>query len=122
MYWYVQQTEAGKDLRKSYEKQNTENDDDDRGEGPSRKLTRLNTKLKNFSESCFFCDEENPQLKLLSISNQVKGMANDLGYFRLLAKLSEGDMIATEAKYHSKCFLNLFNRHHTRKTEQPNKE
>ena len=115
--------------RKSYEKQNTENYDDDGGEGPSRKLTRLNTKLEIFSESCFFCDEENPQLKLhecmsLSISNRVKAMTNDLGDVRLLAKLSEGDMIATEAKYHSKCFLNLFNRHrnHIRKTEQPNKE
>ena len=29
----------------------------------------------------------------------------------MLGKLSEGDMVTTEAKYHSKCFLNLFNRH-----------
>ena len=34
--------------RKSYEKQNTET------EGPSRKMTRLSTSLKNFSEDCFF--------------------------------------------------------------------
>ena len=33
--------------RKSYEKQNTET------EGPSRKMTRLSTSLKNFSEDCF---------------------------------------------------------------------
>ena len=115
--------------RKSYTKQTKENEKDDGGEGPSRKLTRLNIKLENFSESRFFCDEENPHLKLhecmsFSISNRVKAMANDLGDVKLLAKLSEGDMIATEAKYHSKCFLNLFNRHrnHTQKTEQPNKE
>ena len=63
--------------RKGYEKQNTENEDNHGGEGPSRKLTRLNTKLKNFSEICFFCDKENPQLKLhkcipLSVNNRVK--------------------------------------------------
>ncbi len=114
--------------RKSYEKQSAENDNDD-GEEPSKKLTRQNTKLRNFSELCFFCDENIPQQKLhecmsLSISNRVKAMANALGDTRLLAKLIEGDMIATEAKYHSKCFLNLFNRHRNlmRQTEQPNKE
>ena len=34
--------------RKSYEKQSTET------EGPSRKMTRLSTSLKNFSGNCFF--------------------------------------------------------------------
>ena len=89
--------------RKSYEKQ-------------SRKMTRLSTSLKNFSENCLFCEEYDPQQELhecLSIptSNRVKAMAEDLEDFKLLGKLSEGDMVTTEAKYHNKCFLNLFNRH-----------
>ena len=51
-------------------------------------------------------------------SNCVKAMAEDLENLKLLGKLSEGDMVSTEAKYHSKCFLNLFNRHrkHIRNT------
>ena len=96
--------------RKSYEKQ-------------SRKMTRLSTSLKNFSENCLFCEEYDPQQELhecLSIptSNRVKAMAEDLEDLKLLGKLSEGDMVTTEAKYHSKCFLNLFNRHrkHIRNT------
>ena len=103
--------------RKSYEKESTEI------EGPSRKMTRLSTLLKNFSENCFFCEESDPQQDLhecLSIptSNRVKAMAKDLEDLNLLGKLSEGDMVTIEAKQHSKCFLNLFNRHrkHIRKT------
>ena len=40
--------------RKSYEKQSTET------ECPSRKMTRLSTLLKNFSENCFFYEESDP--------------------------------------------------------------
>ena len=103
--------------RKSYEKQSTET------EGTSKKMTRLSTSLKNFSENCFFCEDSDPQQglhKCLSIptSNRVKAMAEDLVDLKLLGKLSEGDMVATEAKYPGKCFLNLFNRHckHIRNT------
>ena len=86
-------------------------------------MTRLSTSLKNFSENCFICEESDPQQELhecLSIptSSRVKAMAEDLEDFKLLGKLSEGDMVTTEAKYHSKCFLNFFNRHrnHIRNT------
>ena len=79
-------------------------------------MTRLSTSLKIFSENCFFSEESDPQQELhgcLSIptSNCVKAMTEDLEDLKLLGKLSDGDMVATEAKYHSKCFLNLFNRH-----------
>ena len=50
----------------------------------------------------------------------MKAIAEDLEDLKLLGKLSEVDMVTTEAKYHSKCFffLNLFNRHrkHIRNT------
>lgn len=91
--------------------------------GPSRKMTRLSTNLKNFIERCFFCekDESHEQLhECLSIptSNRIKTMAEELNDLKILGKLSEGGMIATEAKYHGKCILKLFNRYrkHTRKT------
>ena len=79
-------------------------------------MTRLSTLLKNFSENCFSCEELDPQQELhecLSIptSSRVKAMAEDLEDLKLLGKLREGDIVAKEAKYHSKCFLNLFNRH-----------
>ena len=86
-------------------------------------MTRLSTSLKNFSENCFFCEESNPQQEpheCLSIltSDRLKAMAEDREDLKLLGKLSEGDIVAKEAKYHSKCFLNLFNRHgkHIRNT------
>ena len=99
--------------RKIFDMQN--NNAEINNDGPSRKMTRLSTELKNFSNSCFFCEKTNQQElhECLSIqtSNRVKRMAETLGDLKLLGKLSEGDMIATEAKYHSRCFLDLFNRH-----------
>ena len=37
---------------------------------------------------------------------------------RLLAKLAVGDMIAVEAKYHSSCLAQLYNRRRSIKREQ----
>ena len=82
-------------------------------------MTRQDTELKNFSNSCFFCEKTNEQelheCLSIQLSNRVKRMAETFSDLKL-GKLSEGDMIATEAKYHSRCFLHLFNRHrkHTR--------
>ena len=39
-------------------------------------------------------------------------MTEDFEDLKLLGKLSEGDIVATEAKCHSKSFLNLFNCYH----------
>ena len=72
--------------RKSYKKQSTET------EGPSRKMTRVSTSLKNFSGNCFFCEESDPQQELhecLSIrtSNRVKAMEE------VLARTEKVDLI-----------------------------
>ena len=85
--------------RNSYEKQSTET------EGPSRKMIRLSTLLKHFLEN------ELHECLSIPTSNRVRAMAEKLEDLKLLGKLSEGDMAATEEKYHSKWFLNLFNRH-----------
>jgi len=46
---------------------------------------------------------------MLSLNKRVKDCANDLQDERLLAKLSAGDMIAQDAKYHSRCLVSLYN-------------
>ena len=86
-------------------------------------MARLSISLKKFSENFFFFEESDPQQELheclpIPTSNRVKAVAEDLQDLKLLGKLIEGDMVATEAKCYSKCFLNLFNRHrkHIRNT------
>ena len=69
------------------------------------------------SQICFFCteieeNEENlHQCQTFSLNDKIRRIASDLADYELLAKLSGGDMIATEAKYHLKCLTDLYNRH-----------
>ena len=60
-------------------------------------MTRQDTELKNFSNSCFFCEETNEQelheCLSIQLSNRVKRRAGTLSDLKLLGKLSEGDMI-----------------------------
>ncbi|CAG2225133.1 unnamed protein product [Mytilus edulis] len=63
---------------------------------------------------CFFCNE-NGQEALHESSTfrkdtRVRECAVKLNDTLLLAKLSAGDLIAQEAKYHSKCLVSLYNR------------
>lgn len=63
---------------------------------------------------CFFCDEPGGAAGLHSASTydnrKVRKCAIELEDSFLLAKLAAGDMIAIEAKYHSKCLAALYNR------------
>ena len=77
-----------------------------------------NLNSHKISAFCFFCDHEGGSLhrcQTLHLNNQVYKIAEALSGTKLLAKLSEGDMIATEAKYHLNCLTNLYNtyRQHT---------
>ena len=51
--------------------------------------------------------------------NQVHKIAEALCNTKLLSKLSEGDMIATEAKYHLKCLTNLYNTYRNHVSSKP---
>ena len=84
----------------------------------SPKFTR---KQKTFTESkslCFFCGEDNSSAQLHeastvgddSMDDRVRKCAVRLGDKQLLAKLSAGDLVAQEAKYHAKCLVSLYNR------------
>ena len=73
-----------------------------------RKLTRSSISLKNFTPTCFFCDKDDKDMKLhlcpiFQVQRKIEEIAQEIGDTKVLAKLSAGDMIATEAKYHCKC-------------------
>ena len=58
---------------------------------------------------CFFCElpagtEGLHEASTLQVDRRVKDSASLLEDSLLLAKLSAGDMVALEAKYHTKCF------------------
>ncbi|CAC5391642.1 unnamed protein product [Mytilus coruscus] len=81
----------------------------------ARKSTRLSLPckigLKDYVS--FFCDtiEEDERLReaaTYGIDNRVRDCAQKLQDTALLAKLSAGDLVAQEAKYHAKCLLDLY--------------
>ena len=70
--------------------------------------TRRILSTPNCSDNCFFL-WSNSQCQTLSLDKHVKKVAQELVDIKLLAKLSEGDMIATGAKYHRNCLIRLCN-------------
>lgn len=64
---------------------------------------------------CLFCRKEgegNDRLRCFSTlgaDRNFRQMALEHGDFELLERMSEGDLIATEAKYHLKCLILLRN-------------
>ena len=67
---------------------------------------------------CFFCGcgksaEESSwhQCQTLVLHNKVKTIAIELADHKLLAKLSEGDMVATEAVHHFMCLDELYKKY-----------
>ena len=85
--------------------------------------TRSCSTLKTASDkspSCFFCDQDDESaqgekdrlwlVRRFSVDARVHQCAALLQDFRLLAKLSKGDMIAIEAHYHSGCFVSYYER------------
>ncbi|KAG0720472.1 hypothetical protein GWK47_048454 [Chionoecetes opilio] len=64
---------------------------------------------------CFFCNKPAGTADLheaatKEIDKNVRRCATELGITELLAKLSAGDMIAIEAKYHRNCLRALYNK------------
>ena len=72
---------------------------------------------RNFSEKCFFCDKLETcdilhSCQTLHLDNRICKIAHEIADTKLLAKLSERDMVATKAKYHRKCLVHFYNRYH----------
>ena len=64
---------------------------------------------------CFICDifdsEENlHNVSTFVVDSRIRHLATILQDTKLLAKLSCGDLVAQETKYHDKCLAALYNR------------
>ena len=84
--------------------------------GPSSIATRSrHAKVDLTEDICFLCNEPAGSTALHracthDIHAKVQRCAITLKDTDLLAKLAPGDMVALEAKYHTKCLANLYNR------------
>ena len=71
----------------------------------------------------FFCDQRDNavnlhQCQIFSLGKRVSKMAQEIVDTKLLAKLSEGDLTATETKYHRNCLTRLFNAYRGHNTKK----
>ena len=65
-------------------------------------------------DCCTFCSLPSGKLHqcaTMEFDSDLRKMAEDLQDTALIAKLSDGDLIAIEAKYHNKCRIAYRNRH-----------
>ena len=62
---------------------------------------------------CFFCGKKDGPKNLrkcqkFELHNRVQNAGQNLNDFNLIAKLSERDMVASDAKYHLNCLTSLY--------------
>lgn len=82
----------------------------------SRSSTRLSLPTNECDKDiCFFCGEKSGSEPLrlaatFGVDSHVRKCALELQDERLLTKLSGGDMVAQDAKYHVRCLVSLYNR------------
>lgn len=99
-------------LKRAEKRKNTQGCDPD----PSKKYTRQVAHHEvAASDICFLCEDVSTSEPLREAStfrldSRVRRCALDLQDERLLAKLSAGDMVAQDAKYHAKCLATLYNK------------
>lgn len=77
----------------------------------SSRSTTVNTS-DTTNLKCFFCniaDEDLHQVTTLNTDRKIRAAAEYLNDHDLLAKLSQGDLIALAARYHLKCLIHLCN-------------
>ena len=97
---------------------------DDTSDAVSPPSTRARYSAKNFQPKCFFCDREDSvdnltQAQTFELDRKVRDAASQLCDEKLLARLSEGDMIAVEALYHKTCLSALYNRLRELRSSRP---
>ena len=80
----------------------------------ARKHTRLSGGTTDNKHLCIFCEESTSeslrQACTFQLDQRVRECATELQDMKLISKLSEGDMVAIEAKYHARCLANLYYR------------
>ena len=91
------------------------------------RTNRSNTNLQNFCPRCFFCGEGDSEEKLhqcetFSVHQKVFRIAHELQDTLIMGKLSEGDMIATEAMYHVNCLVSYYNKYRRHQSVIPGED
>ena len=91
--------------------------DEEISPGAKKKYTRQNLFRKDeAADICFFCDKPATDSKplhkasTLDLDTRVRQCAVNVQDQRLIAKLSERDLIANGAEYHTQCLVSLYNR------------
>ena len=77
-----------------------------------KKLPRRSTDTE-VRQGCFFCEETSGELhraSTLNLDENVRESARILNDTLLLGKLSDGDMVARDAMYHTQCLSKLYKR------------
>ena len=90
---------------------------------PGKRTRSLSSEATTSDGSCFFCGESGTEtlhgVATYRVDTRVRKCAAQVGDNELLARLSMGDMVALEAKYHSKCLLALYYRAKTTVDAEP---
>ena len=77
--------------------------------------------VENTIPACFICEESDDRIfhnvSTLGLDDRVRECASLLNDEKLLAKLSGGDLIALEAKYHTHCLSTLYRKAQCAKEE-----
>ncbi len=113
-------------------KKSSSTGDDDTIAGPSKHARgRTSSTEKPAQEAlCFFCckpagTDGFHKATTFQLDKRVRECAELLQVAELLARLSAGDMITLEAKYHTKCLVGLYNcarKHKTQEMRGPNEK
>ena len=69
---------------------------------------RARYSAKNFQLKCFL-DNNLTKVQTVGLDRSVCNAAYALSVKKLIAKLSEGDLVATEALHHGSCLAALYN-------------
>jgi len=70
-------------------------------------------------EKCFFCEKFSKDLhrcQTLQLNQKVRNIALEMGDNQVLAKLSQGDMVAVDAMYHLSCLVDYKNKYRSFKS------
>ena len=86
---------------------------DNQGESSSKQ--KRSTEASNDQSKCFFCGDSAGKDGLheaftFQLDKNVRRAATLIGDMQLLGRLSAGDMVALEAKYHTNFLLKLYSR------------
>eukprot|EP00745_Piridium_sociabile_P026549 TRINITY_DN4240_c0_g1_i3.p1 TRINITY_DN4240_c0_g1~~TRINITY_DN4240_c0_g1_i3.p1 ORF type:complete len:1496 (-),score=398.92 TRINITY_DN4240_c0_g1_i3:837-5324(-) len=97
--------------------------DRDEKSSSSSKIQRRTPDPKN--SECFLCEEEGDNLSqamTMKLNKKINECATTLNDGKLLAKLSAGDVVAQDMKYHPTCLAALYNRKRAYLNTQRQKE